>query len=297
MTSQEPDVHEELAALSADLKTWLQSHAGWHARTATAPAPQTTLPPEVAAGPEPPPDRRPARPAPVAKPPPAPAAARSAPPAAPVATPPPAAEPATPAARLTLLDEHLQGCTRCKLHRGRNNLVFGVGNPEADIVFVGEGPGYNEDRKGEPFVGKAGELLDRIITNVLRLSRDDVYICNVVKCRPPNNRDPEPDEVATCSPFLWRQLDAIQPAVVVGLGRFAIQTLLETSNSVGRLRGRAHPFRNAVLVPTYHPAYLLRNPEDKRKVFEDMKLVRKEFAERTGRELPPIVAGNKARSR
>ena len=132
---------------------------------------------------------------------------------------------------------------------------------------------------------------------VLRLERSDVYICNVVKCRPPNNRDPEPDEVATCSPFLWRQLDAIQPAVVVGLGRFAIQTLLETSNSVGRLRGRAHPFRNAVLVPTYHPAYLLRNPEDKRKVFEDMKLVRKEFAERTGRELPPIVAGNKARSR
>jgi uracil-DNA glycosylase len=163
--------------------------------------------------------------------------------------------------------------------------VFGVGNAKADIVFVGEGPGYHEDQQGEPFVGAAGELLTRIITNVLRLQRDDVYIANVLKCRPPNNRNPEPDEVAACSPFLHKQLDAIQPVVVVALGRFAIQTLLQNNASVGRLRGRAHPFRGAVLVPTYHPAYLLRNPADKRKTMDDMLLVRAEYERISGKAL------------
>jgi DNA polymerase len=208
-------------------------------------------------------------------------------------------EPEAGSARPTLpaIRQDLGDCTRCKLHRGRTNLVFGVGNPHADIVFVGEGPGYYEDQRGEPFVGKAGELLDRIITNVLRLRREDVYICNVVKCRPPRNRDPEPEEVATCSPFLWAQLDAIAPVIVVGLGRFAVQTLLQTTSGIGRLRGRAHPFRDAVLVPTYHPAYLLRNPADKRKTLDDMKLVRSEFAKRTGRKLPSILSREEARDR
>ncbi|MCP4870953.1 MAG: uracil-DNA glycosylase [Proteobacteria bacterium] len=193
------------------------------------------------------------------------------------------------------MSRDLGDCTRCRLHKGRTNLVFGVGNPNADIVFVGEGPGYYEDQQGEPFVGKAGELLDRIITNVLRLRREDVYICNVVKCRPPQNRDPQPDEVASCSPFLWAQLDAIKPAVVVGLGRFAVQTLLKTDTGIGRLRGRAHPFRDAVLVPTYHPAYLLRNPADKRKTLEDMKLVRAEYAMATGKDLGSVMTASQAR--
>jgi len=197
---------------------------------------------------------------------------------------------------LAAVEEELGVCFRCKLHKRRTNIVFGVGSETADVVFVGEGPGYHEDRLGEPFVGKAGELLTRIIENVLRLRRQDVYICNVVKCRPPNNRDPQPDEVAACSPFLWKQLDVMKPAVVVGLGRFAVQTLLETTGAIGRLRGRVHPFRDACLVPTYHPAYLLRNPGDKRKVFQDMLLVRQEYEKRTGRALPPVKSAREARS-
>lgn len=299
--SSEPEVWEELAALAADLRGHVQTHDGWHALTVTAPLPSASVVPEPvpepagvpepAAVPEPEPVSAAVvpRPAPVV-PEPAPAPEPSV-----VLPPPPAPSIGTPAERLSLIEADLHDCRRCKLHRDRKNLVFGVGDPKADIVFVGEGPGFNEDRLGEPFVGKAGELLDRIITNVLRVSRADVYICNVVKCRPPNNRDPEPEEVQTCSPFLWQQLDAIEPVVVVALGRFAIQTLLKTTDSVGRLRGRAHPFRQSVLVPTYHPAYLLRNPEDKRKVLDDMKLVRKEFAARSGRELPAILTAKEAR--
>lgn len=173
--------------------------------------------------------------------------------------------------------------------------MFGVGNPNADIVFVGEGPGYHEDQQGEPFVGAAGELLTRIITNVLRLQREDVYIANVLKCRPPNNRNPEPDEVAACSPFLHQQLDALAPVVVVALGRFAIQTLLQSKASVGRLRGRAHAFRGAVLVPTYHPAYLLRNPADKRKTMADMLLVRAEYERISGNSLAAPLSRKDAR--
>ena len=194
---------------------------------------------------------------------------------------------------LQFLEEALQGCESCALHAGRINLVYGAGNPSADIVFVGEGPGRHEDEQGEPFVGAAGELLDKIIQGVFRLDRSDVYICNVVKCRPPGNRDPLPEEVAACAPHLEDQLAQVKPAVVVGLGRFAVQTLLRTDAPIGRLRGRVHPFGDACLVPTYHPAYLLRNPGDKRKVFEDMKLVRAEYENRTGKTLGAIASGRR----
>jgi len=196
------------------------------------------------------------------------------------------------ASSLSELGRQLSDCTRCALHEHRNQVVFGTGSAAAEIVFVGEGPGRNEDLQGEPFVGDAGLLLNRIIENVLGLQRSDVYICNVVKCRPPGNRDPAPDEVSTCSPFLWQQLDFLKPVLVVALGRFAAQTLLQTSDGIGQLRGRVHPFRDAALLATYHPAYLLRNPADKRKVFDDMKLARRVFQERTGRDLPePPQAG------
>ena len=188
-----------------------------------------------------------------------------------VATPPAAAE--APTATLEAVREDLGECTRCKLHGGRTNLVFGVGSPTADLVFVGEAPGRDEDRQGIPFVGRAGQLLTRIIA-AIGLSRDEVYIANVIKCRPPNNRNPEPDEVATCEPFLFRQLDVIRPRVVVALGGFAIRTLLRTDDAVSRLRGRVFDYRGAKLVPTFHPAFLLRSPERKRDVWEDMKQVR-----------------------
>jgi uracil-DNA glycosylase family 4 len=165
-------------------------------------------------------------------------------------------------------------CTRCKLHAlGRNQVVFGVGNPEADLMFVGEAPGADEDIQGIPFVGRAGQLLTKII-EAIDLKREDVYIANVIKCRPPQNRNPEPDEVETCEPFLFRQIDVIKPKVIVALGKFGAQTLLRTLDPISRLRGRVFDYRGAKLVPTFHPAYLLRNPSSKLDVWEDMKLVR-----------------------
>jgi len=165
-------------------------------------------------------------------------------------------------------------CTRCKLHTlGRTQIVFGVGNPDADLMFVGEAPGADEDAQGIPFVGRAGQLLTKII-EAIGLGRDDVYIANVIKCRPPGNRNHEQDEVETCEPFLFRQVDAIQPKVIVALGTFAARTLLRTLDPISRLRGRVYDFRGAKLVPTFHPAYLLRNPSAKREVWEDMKKVR-----------------------
>jgi uracil-DNA glycosylase len=165
-------------------------------------------------------------------------------------------------------------CSRCKLHRlGRRQIVFGVGNPDADLMFVGEAPGADEDVKGEPFVGRAGQLLTKII-EAIGLKREDVYIANVIKCRPPQNRNPEPDEVDTCEPFLFRQIDAIKPRVVVALGSFAARALLRTLDPISRLRGRVYEYRGAKLIPTFHPAYLLRNPSSKKEVWEDMKLVR-----------------------
>jgi DNA polymerase len=165
-------------------------------------------------------------------------------------------------------------CSRCKLHTlGRRQIVFGVGNPDADLMFVGEAPGADEDVKGEPFVGRAGQLLTKII-EAIGLKREDVYIANVIKCRPPQNRNPEPDEVDTCEPFLFRQIDAIKPKVVVALGSFAARALLRTQDPISRLRGRVYEYRGAKLIPTFHPAYLLRNPSSKKEVWEDMKLVR-----------------------
>jgi len=165
-------------------------------------------------------------------------------------------------------------CSRCKLHTlGRKQVVFGVGNPNADLMFVGEAPGADEDIQGEPFVGRAGQLLTKII-EAIALKREDVYIANVIKCRPPENRNPEPDEVATCEPFLFRQIDIIKPKVIVALGKFGAQTLLRTLDPISRLRGRVFDYRGAKLIPTFHPAYLLRNPSSKREVWEDMKLVR-----------------------
>jgi uracil-DNA glycosylase len=163
-------------------------------------------------------------------------------------------------------------CTRCKLHRGRTKLVFGDGNPKADLVFVGEGPGRDEDMQGLPFVGRAGKLLTQMI-EAMGLQRQDVYICNVVKCRPPENRTPEKDEVETCSPFLLRQLDAISPKVIVCLGSVAAQTLLETNRGISHFRGQWLEFRGTKLMATYHPAYLLRNPSAKGEVWKDLQKV------------------------
>lgn len=170
-------------------------------------------------------------------------------------------------------------CSRCKLHAlGRTQVVFGVGSPDARLMFVGEAPGGDEDIQGVPFVGRAGQLLTKII-EAIGLTRDEVYIANVIKCRPPQNRNPEPDEVAQCEPFLFRQIDAVQPRVIVALGKFATQALLRTLDPISRLRGRVFEYRGAKLIPTFHPAYLLRNPASKREVWEDMKLVRHLLAE------------------
>jgi uracil-DNA glycosylase len=175
---------------------------------------------------------------------------------------------------LAAIREEIGDCTRCKLHGlGRSQVVFGVGNPEADLMFVGEAPGHDEDVQGIPFVGRAGQLLTKII-EAIGLKRDDVYIANVIKCRPPENRNPEPDEVATCQPFLFRQIESIAPKVIVALGSFAAKTLLSTEAPISRLRGRVYDLKGARLVCTFHPAYLLRSPDRKRDTWEDMKKVR-----------------------
>ncbi len=181
----------------------------------------------------------------------------------------------SPADALVAIRNDIGDCTRCKLHTlGRRQVVFGVGNPQADLMFVGEAPGADEDIQGEPFVGRAGQLLTKII-EAIGLSRGDVYIANVIKCRPPQNRNPEQDEVETCEPFLFKQIDVIQPKVIVALGTFAARGLLRTLDPISRLRGRVFEYRGAKLIPTFHPAYLLRNPASKREVWEDMKLVKR----------------------
>jgi uracil-DNA glycosylase family 4 len=176
---------------------------------------------------------------------------------------------------LSALRNHIGVCTRCKLHAlGRKQVVFGVGNPQAQLMFVGEAPGADEDEQGEPFVGRAGQLLTKII-EAINLKREDVYIANVLKCRPPANRAPEPDEVATCEPFLFQQVDLIRPRVIVALGTHAAHALLKVDTPISRLRGRVHDFRGGIkLIPTFHPAFLLRSPDRKRDVWEDMKKVR-----------------------
>jgi uracil-DNA glycosylase family 4 len=168
--------------------------------------------------------------------------------------------------------EEIGECTRCKLHAlGRTQIVFGVGNPSADLMFVGEAPGADEDIQGEPFVGRAGQLLTKMIEG-MGFKRGDVYIANVLKCRPPGNRNPEPDEIATCEPFLFQQLAAVEPKVVIALGAFAARTLLKTDAPISRLRGRVYDYRGAKLIPTFHPSFLLRSPGYKREAWEDLKL-------------------------
>ena len=165
-------------------------------------------------------------------------------------------------------------CPRCKLATlGRKQVVFGVGNPDADLMFVGEAPGGDEDIQGIPFVGRAGQLLTKMI-EAINLRREDVYIANVIKCRPPGNRNPEPDEIASCEPFLFQQIDAIRPRVIVALGAFAAKTLLRTEEPISRLRGRIYDFRGAKLIPTFHPSFLLRSPDRKRDAWEDLKKAR-----------------------
>jgi len=188
-----------------------------------------------------------------------------------------------PAAALKLIREDLGDCTRCKLHQGRKQIVFGVGNPRAELMFVGEGPGADEDAQGEPFVGRAGQLLNNMI-KAMGLRREDIYIANIVKCRPPGNRTPEPDECDTCSPFLMRQIAAIKPKVVVALGATAAKNLLAMNSSLGDLRGRWYDFKpagsdsswpGARLAVTYHPAYLLRDPRQKGEAWKDLQMVMK----------------------
>jgi uracil-DNA glycosylase len=181
-----------------------------------------------------------------------------------------------PAESLEVIREDIGDCQRCKLCRSRTRIVFGAGSPQARLMFIGEGPGQDEDRAGEPFVGAAGQLLTRIIT-AIRLSREAVYIANVVKCRPPDNRTPAPEEIATCSPFLRRQILSIRPLFICTLGGCAAQTLLGTTEPISKLRGRMCDYEGIRVLPTFHPAYLLRNPEKKRAVWEDMQRLMEEY--------------------
>jgi uracil-DNA glycosylase family 4 len=190
-------------------------------------------------------------------------------PAAPIAV---SSGPEDPVAALAAIRADLGDCMRCKLCKGRTTIVFGVGSAKARLMFVGEGPGLNEDLQGEPFVGEAGKLLDRMIV-AMGLKRAEVYIANIVKCRPPRNRDPEADEVAACEPFLRRQIAAIKPEVLVALGRYSAQTVLRDGTAISRLRGKWRTYEGIALMPTFHPAYLLRNPADKRLVWQDLQEV------------------------
>lgn len=180
----------------------------------------------------------------------------------------------SPAARLAALEATTRTCTNCRLHTGRTQVVFGTGDPEATLVFVGEAPGHDEDLQGVPFVGAAGELLTRIIT-AMGLTRQQVYILNVIKCRPPQNRNPQPEEIAACRPIWQAQLACLKPRVICALGAFAAQTLLQTDERISRLRGRFHMLGDIQVMPTYHPAFLLRNPQQKRAVWEDMQMIQR----------------------
>lgn len=174
--------------------------------------------------------------------------------------------------KLSVLESSIAGCPKCKLCKTRTNIVFGIGNSQASLLFVGEAPGEKEDLQGEPFVGRAGQLLTKMI-EAMGFSRQEVYICNVIKCRPPNNRNPEADEIAACEPFLKQQLEIIKPKVIVGLGTYACQTLLKTTDPMSRFRGQWCSYNNIDFMPTFHPAYLLRNPSAKKLVWQDLQEV------------------------
>ncbi|MGD0735609.1 MAG: uracil-DNA glycosylase [Terracidiphilus sp.] len=213
------------------------------------------------------------------------------PPRKPISAPPAtaaASRPADPAAALVLIREEIGDCTRCGLHKGRNKLVFGDGSATARLMFVGEGPGADEDAQGLPFVGKAGQLLNNMIA-AMGLKREEVYIANVVKCRPPGNRTPEPEEANTCTPFLFQQIDAVRPQVLVALGATAATYLLGHRQPLAGLRGRVHAYRGMQLIVTYHPAFLLRDPRQKKEAWADLQIAMKELG------LKPPAVGPKAR--
>jgi len=193
-----------------------------------------------------------------------------------------------PADALGAQEQALQGCPRCKLSKSRSTVVFGSGNPRARLMVIGEGPGEEEDKQGKPFVGRAGQLLTRMLASVGFDRERDCYIANVIKCRPERNRNPEPDEVAACNPFLMAQIDTIQPHVILALGNFAAQTLLGSKDGISKLRGRLYLYRTGVLVPTFHPAFLLRNPgqEFKRMAWDDLKAARREYDRLTADTTP-----------
>jgi DNA polymerase len=184
--------------------------------------------------------------------------------------------PASEEGELERFRQQICQCTQCRLGQARTHFVFGSGNPHAGLMFIGEAPGAEEDRQGLPFVGAAGQLLTRII-EAMGLGRQEVYICNVVKCRPPNNREPLPDEIETCEPYLKRQIELVRPRVICALGRVAAQALLKTTEPMNRLRGRVHQYQGIPLIATYHPAALLRNPQWKRPTWEDIKCLRREY--------------------
>jgi len=276
--AQSPSPHDELYQLTHDVRVYLEALQTWGVRDVLA----AHVPPP----PEPP------QPTEAVIPAPAPVSERQ--------PPPPASHPASdpqgvqetllpptggvdPLSQLSLtqLEVVAKACTQCRLHRSRTHVVFGVGNPRAELMFVGEAPGRDEDLQGEPFVGRAGQLLTRII-EAIGLKRADVYIANVLKCRPPNNRNPEADEIASCEPYLLRQIDLIKPRLIVALGTFAAQTLLQTKQPISQLRGRFHIYHHVRLMPTFHPAFLLRNPERKRAVWEDMQAVQRELRQTSG---------------
>lgn len=177
---------------------------------------------------------------------------------------------------LLILKEKVKGCGLCGLSLTRTNVVFGKGDPRARVLIVGEAPGYEEDLKGEPFVGRAGELLTKMLSSI-RISRDEVYITNIIKCRPPGNRDPNLEEIRYCIPYLLLQISILHPYIILGLGNFASKTLLSTDLGITRLRGKIYRFNSTKFLPTFHPSYLLRNPQDKRLAWEDMKLLRREI--------------------
>jgi DNA polymerase len=185
------------------------------------------------------------------------------------------ADPRDRSSALRAIREDIGDCTRCVLHKqGRKQIVFGVGNPEADLMFIGEAPGADEDEQGEPFVGRAGQLLNNMIT-AMGIKREDVYIANIIKCRPPGNRTPERDECETCSPFLFRQIEIVKPKIIVALGAIAAKTLLGVNDAMMNLRGRIYDYRNTKLAVTYHPAYLLRDPRQKKETWKDLQMVMK----------------------
>lgn len=279
--SQSESPQDELRLLTRQVRAYFDAMRAWgvhHLPSTTGPEPSTPTPVLLGPGePYPPPPKEiekvseasPAFPPTLAQP----------IPPQPIAEIPGAAEPTqSPLSRLSLaeLETLAKDCTQCRLHQGRTHVVFGIGNPHAELMFAGEAPGRDEDRQGEPFVGRAGQLLTRII-EAMGLKRQDVYIANVIKCRPPNNRNPEADEIARCEPYLIRQIELVKPRLIVALGTFAAQTLLQTKLPISQLRGRFHTYQGVKLMPTFHPAFLLRNPERKRAVWEDMQAVQREL--------------------